>query len=449
MKIAVIGAGKLGMALTTALLGCGYDITLVDKEASLLQKAENAMDVLTVQTNAKSPDALKRMNIDEYDFVIAVANEDEKNLVIAKAAKQLGAKKAIARVRDPEYVHQRDFLQNAFDVDFIVNPDRAMAYEINRYLVQRYDLNNGYFNTGAVSIIQWEADNLPSILGKTVSEIAESLGDVLIVAVSRGGKIIVPNGQTVLHSGDTIYLLGRDDAIRQYTDKRKNEKARIEKVMIAGGGKTAFYLAELLADHGVFVKIIEIDRKRCEYLASHLGRTMILCGDATDVALLEQEDIDEMDAFVSLTNFDEENLLLALQAYQRNIKDVIAKVSRKSYGNLIEQMGISVALNPTDITVAQILRFVQGRRRVIFSKVIQGQAEFIEIVAETGMNAVLNRPLKDITFPPDVLLAGILRGNDVLIPHGNTVIYPGDHLIVFCLLSQIAEMEELFQKKEN
>ena len=447
MKIAVIGAGKLGMALTEALLGCGYDITLVDKDPDLLAKAENAMDVLTIHTNAKSPDALKKMNIHEYDFVIAVADEDEKNLVIAKAAKQLGASKAIARVRDPEYVHQRSFLQTAFDVDFIVNPDRAMAQEINRYLIQQYDLNNGYFNTGAVSIIQWEADNMPALLGHTVSQIAGKLGDVLIVAVSRGGKIIVPNGGTMLYAGDSLYLLGRDDAIRQYSGKRKNEKTGINRVMIAGGGKTAFYLAELLAANDVLVKIIEIDRKRCEYLSAHLSGAMILNGDATDASLLEQEDVDEMDAFVSLTNFDEENLLLALQAYQRNIKDVVAKVSRKSYGHLIEQMGISIALNPTDITVAQILRFIQGRRRVIFSKVIQGQAEFIEIVAEAGMTSVLNRPLKEIVFPENVLLAGILRGNDVLIPRGNTVIRTGDHIIVFCLLSQIAEMEELFRKK--
>ncbi|MBR5741980.1 MAG: NAD-binding protein, partial [Firmicutes bacterium] len=168
MKIAVIGAGKLGTALAEALLGCGYDITLVDKDAALLQKAESAMDVLTININAKSPDALRRMNIQEYDVVIAVCDEDEKNMVIAKAAKQLGAGKAVARVRDPEYVHQRDFLQSAFDIDYVVNPDRAMAYEINRYLIQQYDLNNGYFNSGAVSIVQWNADNMPEILNKRV-----------------------------------------------------------------------------------------------------------------------------------------------------------------------------------------------------------------------------------------------------------------------------------------
>jgi len=448
MKIAVIGAGKLGTALAEALLGCGYDITLVDKDAELLRKAEDAMDVLTVNVNAKSPNALRRMAISDYDVVIAVCDEDEKNMVIAKAAKQLGAGKAVARVRDPEYVHQSDFLKAAFDIDFVVNPDRAMANEINRYLVQEYDLNNGYFNSGAASIVQWNADNMPEILNRPISEIAALLGDILVVALSRAGKIIVPNGSTVILPEDSLYLLGRETSIEPYVDRSKRTAAAVNRVMIAGGGKTAFYLAEMLADHGVNVKIIEIDRKRCEYLAERLNGVMVLAGDATDVSLLEQEDIDGMDAFVSLTNFDEENLLLALQAYQRKIGDVVAKVSRKGYGHLIEQMGISIALNPTDITVAQILRFIQGRRRIVFSKVIQGQAEFIEIVAEAGMTEVLNRPLKNIAFPKNVLVAGILRNGEVIIPRGNTEIRKDDHIIVFCLLSQIAKMEELFRRRK-
>lgn len=448
MKIAVIGAGKLGLALTQALLGSGYDITLVDKNADVLAKAEGAMDVLTINENAKSPETLRRMHIEDYDFVIAVADEDEKNLVISKAAKQLGAGRAIARVRDPEYVHQRDFLQSSFDVDFVVNPDRAMAHEINRYLVQKYDLNNGYFNSGAISIVQWDADKKPEILNLKIAAAAPMLGDVLIVAVSRAGKVIVPNGQTEILPGDSLYLLGRDTVVKEYIDKEKQTKADVNKVMIAGGGKTAFYLAELLSEQGVLVKIVEIDRKRCEYLSERLDGVMILCGDATDVSLLEQEDIDSMDAFVSLTDFDEENLLLALQAYQRKISDVVAKVSRNGYGQLVEKMGISMALNPTDITVAQILRYIQGRRRVIFSKVIQGQAEFIEIVAEESMTNVLNRPLKDIEFPKNILVAGIRRGGEVIIPRGNTEIQAGDHIIVFCLLSEIAEMEELFRQKK-
>ncbi|MBR5741898.1 MAG: NAD-binding protein, partial [Firmicutes bacterium] len=309
-------------------------------------------------------------------------------------------------------------------------------------------LNNGYFNSGAVSIVQWNADNLPEILNKRVTDIAGTLGDVLIVALSRNGKVIVPKGATEILPGDSLYLLGRDSSIEPYVDRNAQRKTEISKVMIAGGGKTAFYLAELLSEHGVLVKIIEIDRARCEYLAAHLDGVMVLCGDATDVTILEQEDIDEMDAFVSLTNFDEENLLLALQAYQRNIGDVVAKVSRKSYGHLIEQMGISIALNPTDITVAQVLRFIQGRRRIIFSKVIQGQAEFIELVAEAGMTEVVNKPLKNIDFPENVLVAGILRGNEVIIPRGNTEIRDGDHIVVFCLLSQIAKMEELFRRRK-
>lgn len=218
--------------------------------------------------------------------------------------------------------------------------------------------------------------------------------------------------------------------------------------MIVGGGKTGFYLADKLSEFGIAVKVIEKSKERCYYLSTHLDDVMILHGDATDTALLEEENIDEMDAFVTATGFDEENLLLALMAKQRGIEDVISKVSRQSYKNLIEKMGIDMALNPLDIITSTILRYVQGSKRIISSLLIQGQAEIMEIIASDEMK-LTNVTLSELDLPDGVLIAAIHRGNRVIIPDGNTVILPDDKVTIFCLLSDIAEVESLFKPRRS
>ena len=215
-----------------------------------------------------------------------------------------------------------------------------------------------------------------------------------------------------------------------------------------GGGKTGFYLADKLSEFGIAVKVIEKSKERCYYLSTHLDDVMILHGDATDTALLEEENIDEMDAFVTATGFDEENLLLALMAKQRGIEDVISKVSRQSYKNLIEKMGIDMALNPLDIITSTILRYVQGSKRIISSLLIQGQAEIMEIIASDEMK-LTNVTLSELDLPDGVLIAAIHRGNRVIIPDGNTVILPDDKVTIFCLLSDIAEVESLFKPRRS
>jgi trk system potassium uptake protein TrkA len=249
----------------------------------------------------------------------------------------------------------------------------------------------------------------------------------------RGKKLLsygVPRGNAPLFSHHK----------RKYTD--------LQKVMIIGGGKTGYYLAEKLSEFGIAVKIIEKSKERCYYLSTHLDDVMILHGDATDTSLLEEENIDEMDAFVTATGFDEENLLLALMAKQRGVEDVISKVSRQSYKTLIEQMGIDMALNPLDIITSTIQRYVQGSKKIISSLLIQGQAEIMEIIASNNMQ-LSGKPLCEMELPEGVLIAAIHRGNSVIIPSGNTEIVEGDKVTIFCLLSDINEIEALFKPKRS
>lgn len=450
MKIAVVGAGKLGLKIVNALVGGNHSITVIDKNEDIINRVSQQFDVLTVCGNAKQISLLKRSSIDTFDFLIACTDSDEKNIVIASFAKKLGCTKVIARVRDPEHMNQMDFIKETMNIDHIVNPDLGITLEIYKYLVEKYTLTNGIFSSGKVSLVQFKAKRLPRLIDLSMVEVSKVLPNMLVIALSRNGKIIIPHGQTTIEAGDTVYLIGEKNQIAELHRKvyEKGKYTDLQKVMIAGGGKTGYYLADKLSEFGVSVKLIEKSKERCYYLSTHLDDVMVLHGDATDSTLLEEENLDEMDAFVAATGLDEENLLLALIAKQQDIEDVIAKVSRQSYKDLIERMGVDMVLNPLDIVASNILRYIQGSKRIISYLLIQGQAEIMEIIASEDMK-LANTPLKHVKLPDGVLVAAIHRGPKVIIPNGDTEILADDKVTIFCLLSDIGELEKLMTTKRG
>lgn len=449
MRIAIVGAGKLGLKVINALVGGDHAITVFDTNEAVLNKISNQYDVMTVAGNAKQISLLKEHGIESFDFLIACTDNDEQNIVIASFAKKLGCSKVLARVRDPEHMNQMDFIMETMNIDHIVNPDLSITKEIYKYLVEKYTLTNGIFSSGKVSLVQFKVNRYKKLIGLSMIEVSKVLTNMLVVAISRNGKIIIPHGQTVIDANDTIYMIGEKSEIVELHKKvhEKGKYTNLQKVMIIGGGKTGFYLAGKLAEFGVAVKLIEKSKERCYYLSTHLDDVMVLHGDATDTTLLEEENLDEMDAFVAATGFDEENLLLALIAKQRGVEDVISKVSHQSYKDLIEKMGIDMALNPLDIVASTILRYVQGSKKIIASLLIQGQAEIMEIIATNDMK-LANVPLKDVDLPDGVLIAAIHRGQQVIIPNGDTKILEDDKVTIFCLLSDIGELEKLFTAKK-
>ena len=446
MKIAIVGAGKLGLKVTEALLGGDHSVTIIDQDESVLQKLSSHLDVMTVNANAKETKILKNLGISTYDYLIAVTESDETNIVIAAFAKKLGCAKVISRVRDPEHMGQLGFIKETMDIDSIVNPDLSITVEIYKYLVEKYTLSNGIFSSGKVSLLEFNSEKLPQLIGLSMPEVSSVLGDMLVAAISRNGKVIIPHGDTVIHPEDGLYVIGERTPVMELNAQvhEKGKYTDLQKVMIVGGGKTGYYLAGKLSEFGVAVKIIEMDKNRCHYLSTHLEDVMVLHGDATDLDLLEEENLDEMDAFVTATGYDEESLLLALMAKRHGIEDVIAKVSRESYSDLIESMGIDMALNPLDITASTILRFVQGSKRVISSVLIQGQAEIMEIVASDHMRLV-DTPLRELNLPRGVIVAAIHRGLSVIIPDGETIIEEDDRVIIFSLLTELPNLEKLLK----
>ena len=446
MKIAIVGAGKLGMAVTNTLLGGDHAVTIIDTDETLLQKVSSHIDVLTVTANAKEIKSLKGIGISSYDFLIATTDNDETNLVICSFAKKLGCGKVIARVRDPEHMRQIQFIKDLMNVDYIINPDLEITNEIYKYLVEKYTLSNGIFSSGKISLLEFKASKYKALVDLPITEFANVLPGMLAVGISRNGKVIIPHGGDVIQKDDSLYVVGEKEPIQTLSKKvhEKGKYTELQKVMIMGGGKTGFYLAEKLSDYGASVKIIEHDKRRCFYLSTHLDDVMVLNGDATDLQLLEEENLDGMDAVVTCTGFDEDNLLLALMAKKHGIEDVIAKVSRRSYAEIISAMGIDMALNPIDIVTSIILRLVQGNKKVLSSQLIQGQAEIMEVYATPHMD-ILGVPLKDLELPSSVIIAAIHRGNQVIIPNGDTVIEEDDRLLMLSLISDIASTEKLLK----
>lgn len=446
MKVAIVGAGKLGMAVTNTLLGGDHAVTIIDTDDSLLQKVSSHIDVMTVTANAKEVKALKNIGISSYDFLIATTDNDETNLVICAFAKKLGCGKVIARVRDPEHMQQIPFIKDLMGVDYIINPDLEITNEIYKYLVEKYTLSNGIFSSGKISLLEFKVNRYKSLIDLPITEFSSILPGMLAVGISRNGKVIIPHGNDIIKKDDYLYVVGEKEPI-QALSKKVHERGKytdLQKVMIMGGGKTGFYLAKKLSDYGASVKIVEKDKRRCFYLSTHLDDVMVLNGDATDLQLLEEENFEGMDAVVTCTGFDEDNLLLALSAKQHGIEDVIAKVSRRSYAEIISAMGIDMALNPIDIVTSIILRLVQGNKKVLSSQLIQGQAEIMEVYATPHMD-ILGVPLKELDLPASVIIAAIHRGNQVIIPNGDTVIEEDDRLLMLSLISDIASTEKLLK----
>lgn len=446
MKVAIVGAGKLGMKVAEALLGGDHSVTIIDTNEAWTEKINSLLDVMTVNANAKEVKVLKSIDISSYDFLITTTGDDEANIVIAAFAKKLGCSKVIARVRDPEHMQQINFIKDLMNIDYIVNPDLGITVEIYKYLAEKYTLSNGIFTSGDASLLEFYVSKRPELVGVSMRQISSYLPNMLVVAISRFGKVIIPHGDTTIQDEDIVYVIGEKEPIQKLAEKvhEKGKYTDLQKVMIIGGGKTGFYLAGMLSEFGAAVKIIEKSKDRCHYLSTHLDDVMILHGDATDLDLLEEENLDGMDAVVTATGFDEDNLLLALTAKQHKVEDVIAKVSRTSYVEIISAMGIDMALNPLDITTNDIIRYVQSSRTVVSSQLIQGQAEIVEVIATSHMK-IIDEPLKNLELPDTFLVAAIHRGNKLIIPTGDTIIREDDRVIIISLISDLKVTEKLLK----
>ena len=453
MKIAIAGAGKLGLRIVDILMGGDHSITLIDKDEELIQRLSQTLDIATVAGNAKKASLLEEIGIGGFDYFIATTDRDEKNIVMCTIAKRFGVPNVIARIRDPEFSEHGALIKETFGIDYIVNPDYSVAEEINKYLVEKYSFSGGVLRAGKVSLLEITIDKKPELIGERISKARDYLNSagMALAAMSKNGKLIILTKEDdyTIEELDVLYAVGERRTIEHAAANLVDKECYtgIQHVMIAGGGKVGYYLARMLEEFGATVKIIEIDKERCQYLDANLQNALILNGDATDTELLSEENFSGMDAFVSTTGFDEENLLLALMAKQAGIEDVIAKISRENYGEIITSMGVDMVLNTVDISASHIVRDIKDTA-ILSSEIIQGQAEFVRISVGRGMSAA-GKDIGSLKLPPGIAIVALQRGYEVILPDGVTKIKEGDSLVILSLLSESFDLEKLLKVKKG
>jgi len=447
VRIIIVGAGKVGYQLVESLAKENHDILVVDTDQEVLDRINDNFDVLTKKGNGISSSLLKGLNIEGWDLLIAVTNSDEANIVACITAKKVGVKTAIARVRNPEYVVELDFMRSNLGIDYIINPEHATANEIIRLLLSTYASYAADFAKGQVRMSEIIIEAASGFAGKQIKDI-KLPARVVITAITRNGEVIIPNGFDYVMPDDTLYIMGEKGVVDSVakTAGVRIVNNRVKDVMIIGGGKIGYYLAKGLERLDINVKIIEQDIERCRELAEGLNDALVLHGDGTDITLLKAENVECMDAFIAVTGYDEENLLVSVLAKQMGAKKVIAKVSRSNYTSVLETIGIDNAVSPKLITASDILRIVRGGRIVSISLLIGGQAEVVELIPQEGA-PVLNRPLKELGMPRSIIIGAILRKGKVMIPNGDSVIKSSDRVIVFTLDSHIDKVTQLFSRK--
>lgn len=445
MKVMIVGAGKLGYKLAESMINADVDVTIIEKNPEKLERINNHLDVLTIAANGIEIEILNELDIKSYDLLVATTGSDESNTIICSLAKKLGCVRTIARIRNPEYMHQLDFIKTQMGIDQIINPDLDTASEITRYLLQSYTFSTEDFARGRVLIVDFNVKNMPGFIDTKIKDL-KGMENLLIIAIIRDGDVIVPHGNTQIHEDDTIHILGSKESINRLSKKLgfNMEKGRPQRVMIFGGSKIGYYLAKQLAALNIKVSIIEKDEERCRYLSEELDNVLVIHGDGTDVTLLEEEGLDLMDAFIGVTDYDEANLLMSLMAKTTGVEKTIAKISKPNYVQIIDKLEMGVALNPTDIAASNILKVIRGGKVVSVALLLGGLAEVTEIIACENL-PIVGKPLSEVGIPKGIIIGAVVHKGKVVIPKGNTIIQPNDRMIIFRVSSSGASLE-LFTK---
>lgn len=451
MKIIIAGDGKVGFTLSAHLSREGHDITIIDNRPDVLQKTIEALDVITIKGNGASVSVLEKAGAAEADLLIAATSTDELNMLCCLLAKRLGVPNTIARIRNPEYSAQLYMMKDEMGLSMVVNPEQTAAVEISHLINFPSAINVGVFAGDRVYMVEYKVQPDNPLAGQTVSKLHRNYSaDVLICAVYRKTEIFIPKGDFVIEANDHIYLAGEYNSIRKYITSLGHRDNKVKSVMLVGGGLIAQYLCHILTQFGVSIKIIEKRESKCEQLCESIPQALIIHGDGTEKELLDSEGIGQIDAFVALTDMDEENLIMSMYAAYKNVSKVITKINRLEYTDMIQKAGIDRVISPKYLAANHIVRFVRGMQKQKGSDIktlyrIMGKsAEIVEFVA-TDLTRHLGKPVSELPLKDDLLIATIVRGDDVIIPKGGDSILAGDHVIVATLMNQLEDLNEIFK----
>jgi len=451
VKIVIAGTGKVGRTVAAVLSEEENDVTVIDLDPETVSLVSNDLDVICVEGNAADPEALRGAGVASADLVVAATEKDEVNMVCGIASRKLGAKHVIARIRDPLYLHQVAFLQDAMGLSQIINPEYECAKEISRILrfpgASRVDA----FSKGSVEIVEHRIPEKGALDGVALRDLGTRFGArVLVALVEREGNALIPNGSTVLHSGDRLSITGSSRELRRFFVAIGEYKRPVRRVMIMGGGRTAVYLTRLLEESGIDVTIVERSRERCDLLCDLVPQAHIVCGDATFSDVLQEDGIATADGFVALTGDDGDNIITSLYARSCRVEKVVTKVNHEHFADILNDSGLDSIVSPKEIVALQLARYVRGLSDSAGSSVetlyrlVDGKVEVLEFqVLEES--ACVHVPLRELRLRENILISALIRGSKTILPNGSTVIMPGDHAIVVTAAGRLRSLDEILE----
>lgn len=451
MKVIIIGAGVVGYTIAKKLSSEAQDVVLIEKDEKRIREVAEGLDVKIIHGSGSSPKVLMDAGVEHSDMVIAVTDSDEVNMVACLiAGSQSRVPKKIARIREPDYAsYTQIFEKDYLDLDFNINPEKAAAERILKIIEVPGAVDVAEFADGSVKLIGMRLTATCGIVGQKLKDLKELHPDhkVIIVAIYRDSETIIPNGSTVLEEGDLVFTVTVPAEIPNLIKLLGRKEKTGSKVMLVGGGEIGFYLAQWLEKKGFTVKVIERNEQRAGFIADRLKKAIVIKGDGTDQNLLMEENVRDIDTFISVTNDEEANILTALLAKRMGAGRCIALIDKPEYLSMVSTVGIDVGVSPRLASVSGILQFVRRGKILAVTQLMEERVEAIETIAMETSD-IASKPLKELKFPQGALIGAVVRGkNEVIIPEGKTLIQPGDKVIIFALPKAVPKIEKMLMVK--
>ena len=451
MNIIIVGCGKVGYALVELLSSEDHNLVVIDEKPERVSRITDSMDAMGIVGNGINHQTLLAAGIETSDLLIAVTGDDEKNLLCCVIAKKTGRCQTIARVRNPIYNEETEFLKKEFGIAMIINPDLAAATEIAKVFQFPSALRVDTFAKGRVELLHFRIGKDSPLLGMKLYNLNQTLHtSVLVCTAMRGDDVIIPNGNFEFHENDVISIASTRKNAIEFFRKIGTATHRVANAILAGGGAISYYLAKSLIAFGIHVTIIDIDPVRCDYLSEALPDATIICGDATDQNLLSQEGLEHAQGFAALTGLDEENILLSLYANEVSGARTVTKINRLNFTSIINNLNLGSIVYPRVITADYILKHVRSTSYSRNSnveklyKLANGRVEALEFIIKED-SAVAGIPLQNLNLRKNTLVCCIYRNNEVIIPTGQDMMLAGDSVLVVIYGYRIYDIQEILE----
>ena len=450
MKIIIVGCGKIGKSLAENFVSEGHDVAVIDKSPEVVEEITNACDVIGVCGIGTDCEVLAEAGAARADIVIGVTGSDELNMLACFIARTLGAKNTVARIRDPEYNDKSlGFMVNQLQLSVALNPELSVAHTIANILKFPSAVNIETFASHKFEIIEMILGEDSPLIGKSMIDLRRhSPGKFLICSVLRQNEVIIPDGRFELRGGDRIALTAAPNEIGKLLRSLGLITRKTKNVMILGASRIAYYLTQSLIASGNNVTVIDKDPKRCEEFAEAIPAATVICGDGANQDMLVEEGISQKDAFVSLTGYDENNILISYFARSQNVGKVVAKVNRPEFSPIAGKLGIDTIISPIQTVADEMVRYARALQNSVGSnveklyKIMDGKVEALEFNVRSDFSHA-GRALKDIKFKQNILIAGILRNRRPIVPSGDDVILPGDKVIVIAANHRLYDLSDI------